>query len=108
MKKLKLLFLIVGVVLSFGLFACKKGDTGPTGPGSTITSYTGTFAADPTTASVPALTSNSFVEVRISTDSVNWKQAVIFNYDYTAKSITFGDWVTLVGGDYRIVVQNPS
>ncbi len=83
------------------------------GPGGTFTFYTGTVSANYETVSTPALTSDSIVDIRVSTETNKWLWMNADRFDYSAKTVSFftlaiGGTVSTIGGEYRILVQDPS
>ncbi len=119
MNKIKLSFLACGLIAALIFSACKgkegsKGDTGstggtgPTGSGVSISTYTGTITSTYETVSAPALTINSMVDVRISSETNRWHWTDYDRLDYN--TLTVGFYTTapgMIGGTYMILIQSP-
>ena len=105
------------VLLTLGLVACKgkKGNTGLTGPGSTLTTYTGTVPSQTAifgtlrfTIDVAALTADSWLDVRVTTNSINWEEATVDSLDLNLKQILVDTTTDYISGTYKVLLRNPS
>ena len=107
--KLSLIMLsLIGAVVVLGCRG-KNGDRGPLGPGSTITTYTGTISSTYETVSAPALVQDSMVDVRVSSETNKWIWTDYHTLDYSAKTVGFDTNLPgIIGGTYKVLVQNPS
>ncbi len=91
------------------LMACKgkQGEKGPLGPGSSLTTYEGTYLSQPFTFSAPVLIEDSIVNVRVSSDTVNWDDSS-FTLNFNNKTIVAYGAFSYSSGSYKALIQNPS
>jgi len=111
MNKVKWLFAALCLLIPLAITACngKSGDRGPVGPGASFDTYTGDIDKTYMTVSAPVLTTNSMVDVRISSETNKWIWTDYDALNTGAKTVSF--FATLpgeIGGTYLILVQNPS
>src|SRR5690349_6803937 len=99
--------LVCGIFCCAAFVGCKKekGERGPTGAGVSFSRYEGTFSTPSFEFDAPDLTIESFLQVRVSSNSINWEDAFCGG-DYAAKQI--GCFTTLDAGEYKAILQNPA
>lgn len=111
MKKHSVLFFVGCLTMALMIVSC-KGKTGPAGSGRTQTVYTGTVPNNIVglntvfDISAPALTVNSSVEVRYSSNSVTWYDFGYDHIDVSSKVIHVEIAPDYIDWTYNAVVTN--